>query len=30
MTVSVTAFTNPLGSLLRNFFAGEFLGSVAN
>jgi hypothetical protein len=30
MTVSVTAFTNPLGCLLGNFFASEFLGTVAN
>jgi hypothetical protein len=30
VTVAVSAFTNPLGSLLGNFFASEFLGTVAN
>jgi hypothetical protein len=30
MTMAVSAFTNPLGGLLSDFFAGEFLSTVAN
>jgi hypothetical protein len=28
--MTVSAFPNPFGCLLRNFLTGEFLGSVAN
>jgi hypothetical protein len=28
--VAIAALTNPLGSLLSNFFSGEFFGTVAN
>jgi hypothetical protein len=30
MAVAVSAFTNPLGCLLGNFFSGELFGTVAN
>jgi hypothetical protein len=30
MTMAVSAFTNPLGCLLGNFFSGELFGTVAN
>ncbi len=30
MAVAVSAFADPLGCLLGNFFSGEFLSTVAN